>query len=484
MSQVMTKRIGRFDLVDQIGEGAFGRYFRGYDPATGRDVTVQMISIEPNVTQEAREQALRQARSAAALSHPNVAAVFDIGVDNDVAFVVREYVDGKTLQQYLADGMRLTESETVEVLDQIAAAVDFAASRGVVHGSLEPVHILVPDGGPIKVAGFGIGKIAVLASHETLTFTGHPEYMAPEKIRGDALDARADIYSLGAIAYELVSGGRPFATDSVITTIFKAANEPAPALPNLTAETEALNDTIHRALEKSAGARYSTCRDFVEAFRAAVPEPPPVEEIGDAPPGMVSSMFCDQCGATLRPGVRFCFKCGSATAAAEPEPGPVLEPEPVVADLPEVALPPEVAFTVPESEPLVEDVPVVHTPQPQPTPLPTERAPIPVVLPTEQVAAIPVARSGSALPPPLAGYASSTGVNELPPPGADLGGKPKSGIFSGIIPVIIVLILVLLLFMAFGFVVAPKLLKPVPGPAAPQQETSKLATTGNIGSIT
>lgn len=476
MSQVMTKRIGRFDLVEQIGEGAFGRYFRGYDPATGRDVTVQMITIEPNVTQEAREQALRQARSAAALSHPNVAAVFDIGVDNDVAFVVREFVDGKTLQQYLADGMRLTESETVEVLDQIAAAVDFAASRGVVHGSLEPVHVLVPDGGPIKVAGFGIGKIAVLASHDTLTFTGHPEYMAPEKIRGDALDTRADVYSLGAIAYELVAGARPFATDSVITTIFKAANEPPPAIPNLTVETTALNDAIHRALAKTPVDRFSTCREFVEAFRAAVPEPPEVVDVGDAPPGMVSSMFCDQCGATLRPGVRFCFKCGAATAAAAAD----AETEPLVADLPDVALPPAVEYTVPEPEVTVAEVPVVH----EPPPLPTERAPIPVVLPTEHVAATPVARAGSSLPPPLAGYASSTGINELPPPGADLGGKPKSGIFSGIIPVIVVLILVLLAFMAFGFVVAPKLIKPVQGPPAPQQETSKLATTGNIGSLT
>ncbi len=498
MSEVMANRIGRYELAGQLGDGPFGQFFRAYDPATGRDVAVQVIKLDPKAPAAAREAALREARSAGTLSHPSIAAVFDIGSDGDLAYVVREYVEGLSLSKHASEAAPFRPTALLAWLDQIADALDYAHGRGVVHGGLEPSCVLVADDGTVKVTGFGCAKLAAKSAG---ALGGTPEYMAPERIRGEQVGPASDVYSLGAVMYELVSGRRPFAAESAVATIFKAVNESAPSIAGIAPEASSdVDAVIQRAMAKNATERTTTCRELVDAFRVAANLAATAEEPVNDLDGLISAIFCDQCGTALRPGVKFCYKCGSATVAAQgldddeavavtaapvpdvaPVPPPIAPvPPPVVPVPPPVAPAPRPVSPV-VSPPLREPVPspaVVHPTEVAEAlpriPLATEVAPAPT-LPTEKAPAPFVERN---VAPPLAKYATRKKGSELPPPGADLSGKPKTGLMSGVLPVVIVLLLILFLFGLFGFMVAPRLLAPRDAPAAPAQ-TSSVAVTGS-----
>jgi serine/threonine-protein kinase len=476
----MANRIGRFELAELLGEGAFGQFYRGHDPATGRGVVVQIVKLIPKVSAEARDTALREARAAGALSHPNVSAIYDIGIDGEVAYVVREFVDGRSLMRYAAEGAPFHPVAVIPLLEQIADALDYAHKTGIVHGALEPTYVLVTPEGRAKVTGFGTSKVAAKAAG---ALGGSPEYMSPEKIRGEAIGPAADVYSLGAIVYELVTGTRPFASDSAVTTIFKAVNEPPPSLAGVAPGANAgVDAVVRRALAKAPSERYATCGELVDSLRAAVEEPRSGAAEEDDAGGLVEAIFCDQCGAALRPSVKFCYKCGAAAVApvvstppVVSEPGP--EPEPVfAAPVPAVAAhAPVVAEPVPEHiaepEPVVDVRVEEHVSKTEVAEaIASNAAPDAIVLPTEKAPALVVGRP---VAPPLAAYAHSRKGGELPPPGADLSGKPKSGFFSGVVPIVIVLLLILFLVGLFGFMIAPRLLTPKP---APQQQTSSVAT--------
>ena len=431
----MAQRIGRFELRESLGEGAAGTFYRGFDPATGRDVTVQVIKLPSHHSLESREEALKQAKAAGAFSHPNVAAILDIGSDNDAAYVAREWVDGRSLAHVANESAPFRPSDIAGWLDQTADALDYAHRRGIVHGALEPSHVLVTPSGQIKVTGFGTAKVASKAAHDSHALEGAPEYMSPERVRGDAIDRRSDVYSLGAIAYELVTGMPPFASDSVVTTIFKVVNDPvrppAVSVPDLSDEVDT---AIMRALAKDPAERFDTCRAFVDAFRSGLEDGP-----------LVTSVFCDQCGVALPPDAAVCSDCGARLGTADhvepiavspaPAPEPAIAPEPV----PE----PEVVVAA-EPTPAVVVVP------------PTERAPIPVPVPP---------RARGSVPPPLSAYAQSTGTPDLPPPGAPIEAPAKRPMFEGALPVVIIFAVLLALFVLLGLWVAPRVLAPAPAPA-------------------
>lgn len=525
MSMSMTKRIGRFDIVEPIGQGLTGTVYKGFDPTTGRNVTVETIALDGLRDEASREEALKAARDAGVLSHPNIALILDVGSDAEVAFVVREFIDGRTLADHIVEGAPFQPAALLPGLDQIADALDYAHRRGIIHGNFEPSHVVVSNLGQVKITGFGIARIASKIAQSAHALDGSPEYMAPEKIRGEAIGPRSDIYAFGAMVYELLTGRAPFAADSVVTTIFKSVNEPPvpprSLCPDLSPRVDAL---VLKALAKSPTDRFENCRQFVDQLRAILrPDDTPFA----APPVEAAApRFCDQCGTALRPKDDVCYRCGAAPngeqVAAAPELEPAPAPKAVVAPAPaepavvSVAPPPVVA--IPEPEPVV--VPVARVvPPTEVVPAPpvvapripkTEVAPAPPLvapsIPKTEVVQAPddVAAPGVPPPPaakveprvearpapppvvspdleparrmpaPLSGYAESVG-EDLPAPGEVIDAAPRKPSFIMAMLPWLIIGLILFGFLAFGFWLAPKILKPVP---APQQQTSAVATLG------
>ena len=256
------KRFGRYEVVAELGRGAMGIVYKARDPKIDRFVAIKTVCLVGHVREEQqayRERFFQEAQAAGRLIHPNIVTIFDVGEDPETQdpYIVMEYVAGVPLNGMLEDGKPLPLDTAMRLAQQIAEALDCAHAQGVVHRDIKPSNIMVTAEGQAKIMDFGIAKTNL--SH--LTLPGHamgtPAYISPEQLNGDPLDGRADIFSLGVLLYNMVTGYRPFQGTSVITVCFKVANrEPlAPTLldPNLPRELDAV---IARTMAKNPVDRY------------------------------------------------------------------------------------------------------------------------------------------------------------------------------------------------------------------------------------
>src|SRR5664279_184746 len=205
------------------------------------------------------------------LSHPGIVTIYDVEQQGDLAYIAMEYVDGPTLDQMLSEPEALSGERMFSIMGQTAVALDYAHSKGIVHRDIKPANIMLSGDGTAKIADFGIAKITAA---ENLTMTGSivgtPHYMSPEQVQGQPVDGRSDQFSLAVIAYEMLSGERPFVAEELASLVYKIAQqEPVPLHtlnPKLGWPVELV---LRRALEKGPAARYSSCTEFVSAFEAA-----------------------------------------------------------------------------------------------------------------------------------------------------------------------------------------------------------------------
>ena len=274
--------IGRYEIIAALGAGSMGEVYRARDPHLDRDVAIKVLPSSASVEAEALRRFEFEARAAAALNHPNILSVFDVGVHDSVHFIVSELLEGQTLREYLK-GRRLRPSQAVDLGLQIARGLDAAHNKGISHRDLKPENILVGPNGRLKILDFGLAKLAASPRHAassrpavsdnatTLLTTpgmilGTVGYMAPEQVRGQATDHRADIFALGAILYEMVSGARAFGGDTpadVMTAILKEQPELIPVSAHVPA---ALERIITRCLDKNPAARFQSTGDLVFAL--------------------------------------------------------------------------------------------------------------------------------------------------------------------------------------------------------------------------
>jgi serine/threonine protein kinase len=283
-----SQRIGRYLVTGELGRGAMGIVYEALDPLIGRKVAVKVIHLQAFADAGAarflRDRLFREARSAGALSHPGIVIVHDVGQEGDMAFIAMERVEGVSLYQVLAPGRKIPRAETFEILRQAAAALDYAHRNGVVHRDIKPANIMLDKGVTVKVADFGIAKITS-TGHQTLTsmVMGTPSYMSPEQIESLPSDGRSDQFSLAVVAYELLTGSRPFEADSLpaLTHMIVYADRPSAraANPELPQSVDAV---LHRSLARLPGDRYASCTEFVNALEeaskdAAMPPPNPEE---------------------------------------------------------------------------------------------------------------------------------------------------------------------------------------------------------------
>ncbi len=270
-----SQRIGRYMVTGELGRGAMGIVYEAVDPLIGRKVAVKVIHLQAfadaGEAQFLRDRLFREARSAGALSHPGIVVVFDVGQEGDLAFIAMERVEGVSLYQVLASGRKIQRTEAFDILRQAAAALDYAHRNGVVHRDIKPANIMLDKGVTVKIADFGIAKITS-TEHHTVTgmVMGTPSYMSPEQIEALPADGRSDQFSLAVVAYELLTGRRPFQSDSLATLahmIVYAERPSARALnPALPVEVDMV---LRRGLAKLPTDRYSNCADFVWALEEA-----------------------------------------------------------------------------------------------------------------------------------------------------------------------------------------------------------------------
>src|SRR6266851_1607635 len=238
-------RLGPYEIVAPLGAGGMGEVYRARDTRLGREVAVKVLpeSLAGNPDRQARFE--REARAVAALSHPNILAIHDYGTQGAVTYAVMELLEGETLRGRLAKGP-LPWREAVEVGAAIADGLAAAHAKGIVHRDLKPENVFLTADGRVKILDFGLARSEPVVSAEGATLSGVPlkhetdpgtvlgtvGYMAPEQVRGEMADARSDVFALGCVLYEMVTGARAFARPSAAETMAAIVNEDPPELPD------------------------------------------------------------------------------------------------------------------------------------------------------------------------------------------------------------------------------------------------------------
>jgi serine/threonine-protein kinase len=252
-----------------------GVVYQAVDPTIGRTLAIKTIRLrevdDPAQRDRLKERLFREARSAGVLSHPNIVTIYDMEEDDGVAYIAMQFVNGPTLDEVMSRPKAMGPQELFRILRQTASALDFAHAKGIVHRDIKPANIMIDEHGTAKVTDFGIAKVGT-SGNLTLsgTILGTPNYMSPEQVQGKPVDGRADQFSLAVVAYEILTGERPFAGEHLGTVVYKiVAEEPIIVQrlnPSLSPEIDAV---IRKGLSKKADGRYPSCIDFVNALEGA-----------------------------------------------------------------------------------------------------------------------------------------------------------------------------------------------------------------------
>ncbi len=272
----------------ELGKGAMGVVYLGRDPVIGRLVALKTIRVaaEDDIEQrEFNERFLREAQAAGTLSHPNIVTVHDIGEEDETSFIAMEYVEGKNLKQVIRGKERLSFDRIAEIIAQAADALDYAHRKGIVHRDVKPANIIITPDGAVKITDFGIAKIETSSLTETGQFLGTPNYMSPEQVTGEIVDGRSDLFSLGVVLYELLTGKKPFIGDNVTSISYKIVHEDFPRLETVAPGIPAdFSPILARALAKDPAARFERGADFSRALyelRARQAEYQMIRDLGE-----------------------------------------------------------------------------------------------------------------------------------------------------------------------------------------------------------
>ncbi len=261
------ERIGKYYVVHEVGRGSTGTVYLSHDPFYGRDVAIKLYHATSGDDAEgrnARRMFMGEAKMVGKLQHPNIVPIFDAGEEDGRRYVVTEHVHGaRTLSAYCRAGSLLPIDQVVAIMYKCAKALHYAHSRGVVHRDIKPSNILLTQEGDVRIVDFGIALVADSDVSRLEGVAGSPAYMSPEQVQGLELDARSDLYSLGAVMYEMLCGQRPFRAGALGKLLRQVVQSEAESLRSIRAEIpEELEEVVKRALEKEPGNRYRTGTEF------------------------------------------------------------------------------------------------------------------------------------------------------------------------------------------------------------------------------
>jgi serine/threonine protein kinase/tetratricopeptide (TPR) repeat protein len=267
------KKLGKYNIVGKIGKGAMGEVYKGHDPALNRYVAIKTIAETLGADQDLIERFRREARNAAQLNHPNIITIYEFVEEDGNLYMVMELLEGQDLKDLIKGGTPLTMDQILAIMEQVTDGLGFAHDKGMVHRDLKPANIHISKSGQVKILDFGL----VHEASSDMTKTGHvmgtPNYMSPEQVQGLRVDPRSDIFSLGAVFYELLTRKKPFSADSIHATMFKVVQGDREALDRYTHLPKPLIATIDQALDPNPDARFvdgNALREHLRVIRGRV----------------------------------------------------------------------------------------------------------------------------------------------------------------------------------------------------------------------
>jgi CHASE2 domain-containing sensor protein/tRNA A-37 threonylcarbamoyl transferase component Bud32 len=267
--------LGRYELLEEIGRGTMGVVYKGRDPKIGRTVaikTVDLSEFDEEALVEIKERFFREAESVGLLSHPNIVSIYDCGEENHLAYMAMEYLDGEALGRYTKKEHLLPLRDTLEIISRVADALEYAHRKNVVHRDIKPANVVrIKDTHQVKVTDFGIARIVTSSKTKTGVVLGTPYYMSPEQVSGKKVDGRSDIFSLGVMLFEMLTGQKPFTGEDVTSLMFKIARERHPSPRTLNPRTPRVVEwIIDRALEKDLENRYQSAGQMASHLKKLV----------------------------------------------------------------------------------------------------------------------------------------------------------------------------------------------------------------------
>ncbi len=279
--------LGRYEIVSELGRGGMGVVYVGKDPDINRTVAIKCLHASgQNSSDEDKKRFTKETRALGRLTHPNIVQIYDTGEDPNTgsAYIVMEYVEGKSLAQILSSGEKLTIKQIREIGVQICMALDFAHEKGIVHRDIKPGNVLIsPDHQTVKLVDFGIARLEEEGFTQTSSFLGTPRYMSPEQCTGDPVEKRSDLFSTSAVLYELLTLRKAFSGDQPVAIIHQVVTHTPDSPMSISKDVpKDLSDIIMKGLQKKPSDRFSSCKEMVQALSGikTVEVPTPIIALG------------------------------------------------------------------------------------------------------------------------------------------------------------------------------------------------------------
>ena len=264
--------LGRYEIIKELGQGAMGTVYLGKDPSIQREVAVKTLNyaeIAADELADVKARFFREAEAAGKLSHPNIVTIYDVGEDHDMAYIAMELLDGQDLTHYCKKGQLLPLKRVFNIVSSVAEALGYAHDREVVHRDIKPANIMLMKKDQVRVADFGIARVISSSKTHTGVIFGTPRYMSPEQVAGKKVDGRSDLFSLGIVFYEMLTGKQPFTGDSMSALLYAVSNSEYVPLEEISPKTPSCcSQIVERMLAKGVSKRYQSAAQVIRDIQS------------------------------------------------------------------------------------------------------------------------------------------------------------------------------------------------------------------------
>ena len=265
-------RVGRYEILKELGKGAMGIVYKALDPKINRTVAIKTIrfsdEFEEDAIEDIKERFFREAEIAGQLSHPSIVTIYDVGEDGDLTYITMEFLEGENFETYRTKNNLLPFMKVLDVVAEIADALEFAHKEEVIHRDIKPANIMLLKNDKIKVTDFGIAKAISSSNTRTGVILGTPNYMSPEQIMGQKLDRRSDIFSLGVLFFQLLVGELPFHAENLSDLLYQITQSPHPSVRDFNPKIpKACEQIIDKALAKKPEERFGNAGEMAKIVR-------------------------------------------------------------------------------------------------------------------------------------------------------------------------------------------------------------------------
>jgi serine/threonine-protein kinase len=260
-------KLGKYHILEQVGEGAMGVVYRALDPVLNRAVAIKVMSEGLAQDEALRARFLREAQAAGSLQHPNVVTIYDFGETDGHLFIAMEFVEGADLEHLLRHNAPLSLATKIDIVVDVLNGLSYAHRRGIVHRDIKPANVRVDEEGKARIMDFGVARLATSDMTKSGVMMGTPNYMAPEQINGGPITPSVDLFSVGALLYELLTSVKPFQGDTMHNVLFKIVTETPADIRHVKPDLpEALSDVVRKGIEKDPADRYRTASEMANAL--------------------------------------------------------------------------------------------------------------------------------------------------------------------------------------------------------------------------